>query len=85
MVSAFSLLVHPALAWILSDLVFGLASDFVRAAVILAAMPAGINGYIFAAMYNRAVGTAASSALLATALSLLTVTGWLAFLQVMGI
>ncbi|MEM1299910.1 MAG: AEC family transporter [Pseudomonadota bacterium] len=82
MVSAFSLLVHPALAWMLAGPVLGLEREFVQAAVILAAMPAGINGYIFATMYNRAVGTAASAALLATALSVLTVTAWLAFLGV---
>ena len=80
MVSTFSLIIHPALSWVLAGPVLGLEREFVQAAVILAAMPAGINGYIFATMYNRAGGTAASSALLATALSVLTVTGWLAFL-----
>lgn len=84
MVSVFSLVVHPALAWVLAGPVLGLETQFVKAAVILAAMPAGINGYIFATLYGRAVGTAASSALLATALSVLTVTGWLAFLAQMG-
>lgn len=83
MVSAFSLLVHPALAWIIAGPIMGLETVFVQAAVILAAMPAGINGYIFASLYNRAVGTAASSALIGTALSVITVTGWLAFLQTM--
>ncbi len=46
----------------------------------LAAMPPGINGYVFAAMYDRAVGTAASAVVLGTALSLLTITVWLALL-----
>lgn len=81
MVSFFSLIVHPGLAWLIAGPILGLETVFVQAATILAAMPAGINGYIFASLYNRAVGTAASSALLATALSVLTVTGWLAFLQ----
>lgn len=81
MVCTFSLLVHPALAWLFAGPILGLETVFVQAAVILAAMPAGINGYIFASLYNRAVGTAASSALLATALSVLSVTGWLAFLN----
>lgn len=80
MLSVLSLLVQPALAWLLAEHVFGLGQDYVRAVVLLAAMPAGMNGYIFATLYNRAVGTAASAALIATALSILTITGWLAFL-----
>jgi len=50
------------------------------AAVVMAAMPPGVNGYVFAAMYGRAVGTAASAVLLGTVLSLLTITVWLALL-----
>ena len=80
MVSLFSLVVHPALAWCLAGPVFGLGEDHVRAVVLLAAMPAGMNGFIFATLYNRAVGTAASSALLATILSIGTITVWLALL-----
>lgn len=80
MVSAFSLVVHPALGWLLAGPVLGLPVDYVRAVVIMAAMPAGLNGYIFATLYDRAVGTAASSALLGTALSVVSVTVWLALL-----
>lgn len=84
MVSVFSLIVHPALGWLIAGPMLGLPSDYVNAVVILAAMPAGINGYIFATLYNRAVGTAASSALLATVLSVATVTGWLALLKTLS-
>lgn len=80
MVSAFSLLLHPALAFVLAAHVFALPEPYVRAAVLIAAMPPGINGYVFAAMYDRAVGTAASTVLLATAASVLTITVWLAVL-----
>ena len=80
MVSVFSLFVHPALGWLLAGPVLGLAPDFVHAVVLLAAMPAGINGYIFATLFNRAVGTAASAALIGTALSVGSVTIWLALL-----
>ena len=79
-ISVFSLVVCPALAWLLAGQVFGLPEPFVRAAVVMAAMPPGINGYVFAAMYDRAVGTVASSVLLGTTLSLLTITVWLAVL-----
>jgi predicted permease len=40
-------------------------------------MPAGMNGYMFATMYNRAQGAAASTVLLGTGLSVLTVSFWL--------
>ncbi len=80
MIAAFSLAVHPALAYLLSAHVFGMPEAFVRAAVVIAAMPPGVNGYLFAAMYGRAVGTAASTVLIATAMSVVTVTLWLGFL-----
>ena len=80
MVVAFSLIVHPALAWVIADPLLGLDQTYVRAVVVLAAMVPGLNGYIFAALYDRAVGTAASSSLLGTILAVPTVTVWLAIL-----
>lgn len=80
MISLVSLLLCPALAWLLCGPVFGLPEPFLRAAVLMAAMPPGVNGYVFASMYNRAVGTAASAVILGTVLSLGTITVWLALL-----
>lgn len=80
MVSTLTLVLMPALAWFLSAVVFGLSSTFVHAIVILAAMPPGLNGYIFASLYDRSVGTAASAILLGTILSLGSITIWLALL-----
>ncbi|MGF1552631.1 MAG: AEC family transporter [Paracoccaceae bacterium] len=77
MATAFSTLAHPAVAWVLATQVFALPSDFTRAAVLIAAMPTGVNGYIFAAMYDRAVPVAASTVLIATATSVLSITFWL--------
>lgn len=78
--SALSLLLHPVLVWLLTDQLFGLDPYVVRVAVIIAAMPAGLNIYIFAAMHNRCEGIAASTVLLSTALSIISVSLWLAFL-----
>ncbi|MEM0943662.1 MAG: AEC family transporter, partial [Pseudomonadota bacterium] len=75
-----SILVHPALVWIATTQIFALPQAFVLSAVIIAAMPTGINGYLFAAMYNRAERVAASSVLIATLLSLITIPIWLAVL-----
>lgn len=80
MIALVSLLLLPALAWVLADRVFGLPPDFVRAVVLLAAMPPGMNGYVFASLYDRAVGTAASAVLLGTVISLGSITFWLALL-----
>lgn len=81
MVAALSLLVHPAIAFTLSHHVFNLPPDAVRAAVTLAAMPPGMNIYLFAVMYDRAVNLAASAFLLATTLSVFTVTVWIYILN----
>lgn len=75
--ASFSVMLHPAIAWVLATQVFQLSPEFTRAAVLIAAMPTGVNGYIFAAMYDRAVSVAASTVLLATAASVFSITFWL--------
>lgn len=77
MVAACSLLLHPLLAWALARHAFALPEPFVRAAVLTAAMPTGMNGYVFAVMYQRAIGTAASVVIVGTAAAVVTVTFWL--------
>ena len=44
-------------------------------------MAPGVNAYVFASLYARAQAEAASAVLLATGLSVVTVTGWLALLD----
>lgn len=84
-VSVFSLVVHPAVAFILSYFVFDLPKEYIRAAVIIAAMPPGINAFVFASMYNRAMSLAASTVLISTVLSIFTITLWLSLLQRLGL
>jgi predicted permease len=79
MIAALSLLLHPAITWALAQ-GFGLPEGFERAAVVTAAMAPGVNAYVFASLYSRGQAQAASAVLLATALSVLTVSGWLALL-----
>lgn len=80
MTSSMQLVVHPAIAWVVMVPILGVDPDLARYGVLLAAMPAGINIYIFATFYNRAVDVAANTILLSTVLSLFTITGWLLFL-----
>jgi len=77
LISLLSLVVHPLLAFVFASAVFHLSAEFTRSAVITAAMAPGINSYIFAKMYNRAVGTAASAVLMATVMSIVSVSFWL--------
>ena len=51
-----------------------------RYGIVLAAMPAGINAYVFATYYERGVNVATNTVLISTVLSVLTITGWLYFL-----
>ena len=63
-------LVHPALVWILAVPVFGLEGIWVPVAVTMAAMPSGINVYLFGAHYDAAPGVAARTVFLTTIFSL---------------
>ncbi len=80
-VAALSLLVHPAITFVLVHYLFVLPPEMQRAAVTLAAMPPGMNIYLFAVMYDRAVNLAASAFLLATVLSVFTATVWIYILN----
>jgi predicted permease len=74
-----TLIVHPTITWTLGTLT-GISTGAFRSAVITAAMAPGINAYIFANMYGRAKRVAASSVLVATALSVVTAWVWLSIL-----
>ncbi|WP_108854633.1 AEC family transporter [Albidovulum aquaemixtae] len=78
-ICAVALLLHPAITWALGT-GFALDQAPLRSAVVTAAMAPGVNSYIFANMYGVAKRVAATSVLLATALSVLTVSFWLSVL-----
>ncbi|MEM8539016.1 MAG: AEC family transporter, partial [Pseudomonadota bacterium] len=74
-----ALLLHPLITRVLG-LSLGVPVDATRSAVLTAAMAPGINTYIFASMYGRAMRVAATTVLVATVLSIVTVWLWLGFL-----
>lgn len=78
-VVAVSLILQPALVWWLAK-ANDLSDGVLRSAILTAAMAPGINAYVFANMYGKARRVAASSVLMATGLSILTVWLWLAVL-----
>lgn len=75
--SLIKLIVHPALAYALMIWVFHVPMEIARYGILLSAMPAGINIYVFATFYDRGVSVAANTILIATVLSAVTITGWL--------
>jgi predicted permease len=77
MICGCSLLLHPGLAYILGRFVFDLEAPALRSAVMTACMAPGINAYVFANLYGVAKRVNASAVLVGTALSILTIWGWL--------
>lgn len=80
--STLKLLIQPLIAWILMVPILKVDPEVARYGVVLASMPAGINVYVFATYYNRAVNVATNTILISTVLSVFTVTLWL---YVMGL
>lgn len=77
MICLASLVLHPAITWGLGSLVFHNDIAALRSSVITAAMPPGVNAYMFAHLYGVAKRVNASGVLMATALSMGTTWIWL--------
>jgi predicted permease len=75
-----TLLIHPAVTYLLASGAFKLEIGALRSATLTASMAPGVNAYLFANMYGAGKRVAASSVLLGTALSLFTIWCWLAVL-----
>ena len=80
MLTACSLLLHPALTYLLGRFAFGLETPGLRSAVMTAAMAPGVNAFLFANLYGVAKRVAASTVLIATGLSIGTIWLWLQIL-----
>lgn len=76
MISAISLVLHPSLVLVLC-LLFGVSDMHRQIVVLMAAMSPGVNAYLFASLYRRGEGTAASTVLLSTLMAVVTVSLWL--------
>jgi malonate transporter len=76
------LVVQPLIAFVLLMFVLRVPHELARYGVLLAAMPTGINAYVFATYYNRGVNVAANTVLISTVLSVVTVSVWLFVLGV---
>ena len=75
-VCTISLVMHPLVSLGLGY-AFGLSTEALRSVVVTASMAPGANAYVFANIYGVAKRVAASSVLLATAFSVLSIWIWL--------
>lgn len=75
--SALKLIVQPLIAYVIMVPILHVDHEFARYGVLLAAMPSGINAYVFATYYNRGVNVATNTVLITTVLSVLSVSAWL--------
>jgi malonate transporter len=79
-ICALALFLHPAVVLVLGSGPGALSDAQLRSAVITAAMAPGVNSYLFADMYGVARRVAATAVLAGTALSVISVTLWIAVL-----
>ena len=75
--SLFKLVIQPLLAYVLIVHLLGVPLETARYAILLAAMPTGINAYVFATYYDRAINVATNTILISTVASIVTITAWL--------
>lgn len=78
---ALKLLVHPLLVWLLAVPLLGLEGIWVPVAVTMAAMPTGVNAYLFAARYQAAEGVASRVVFVGTAASIVTISAVLSLFR----
>jgi malonate transporter and related proteins len=77
MICGCSLVLHPGIAYLLGHWGFGLNIPALRSTVVTAAMAPGVNAYLFANYYGVAKRVNAAAVLVATTLSIGTISMWL--------
>lgn len=83
-VTGLKLIAHPLLVFVLATRVFAMPPAWSGVAVLFAAMPSGINSYLFAERYKVGVGLSSGTIALSTFLSVFTIVFWLWLLGVGG-
>ncbi len=78
-IAAVKLIVHPFLMFLVAVPILGLNPQWASVSVLAAALPSGVNAYLFAQSYRLREATSAAVVLAATALGILTISLWLWF------
>mgnify|MGYP001766873518 CR=1 FL=1 len=79
-VATLKLMIHPALVYVLATHVFSMPPAWAGVAVLFAAMPSGVNAYLFAERYREGVAFASAAIALTTAMAALTALFWMFWL-----
>jgi len=67
------IIIHPLLVWVLAEVVFGLKDAiWIQVIVILAAMPTGVNPFLFASRYNAGQLLSSGAVFISTFISIFT-------------
>lgn len=85
LITVLKMVAFPVLATWLGIAVLGLTPLWAGVLAIFTSMPVGANAFVFAARYERAVGSVSAAVAISTLLAVLTVTALLAMLQMMGL
>ena len=79
--ASLKLLFQPFAVWVLAAVVFGVDPLWTAVAVTAAAMPTGVNAYLFALRYGRAEAENAASMLITTVVAIPVLSALLAWLR----
>ena len=82
MVVLMKIIVHPLLVWILAVIVFSLTETiWIQVLVILAALPTGVNPFLFASRYNAGQLLSSGAVFISTFISIFTLSALLSFFK----
>jgi len=72
------IIIHPLLVWLLAAIVFGLTDViWIQVLVILAALPTGVNPFLFASRYNEGRLLSSGAVFISTFISIFTLSALL--------
>jgi len=77
LLASLSLLVLPATVFLFATYVFGLPALWIKVATLAAALPTGVNAYLFASRFNVAQGLATNTIILTILGSVISLSFWL--------
>ena len=76
------IIIHPLLVWVLAVIVFGLTDViWIQVLVILAALPTGVNPFLFASRYNAGQLLSSGAVFISTFISIFTLSALLSFFK----
>ena len=80
LIGTLSLVIHPLITLGIGKFGFNLSKEVLRSIIITAAMAPGINAFIFASIYEKEKGVAATAVLVCTPLSIFATSIWISLL-----